>query len=235
MSAAVVQHRSTTGINVTSVALAFSSNVTAGSLLAYLSSDFPTGTILAATDNNSNTIALAASVATTDGDNRCDYVASANSGATTVTGHGNAGGADMFLHIYEISGCVTSSPVRDSGNAHSATGSVSTAGSTSLTGDAVLAFFSDSPQPDTLTVGAGYSQTELQRDAVTNNESCFSEFKAATAGGTQTATCGGNATDVLVMLIVTFKVASGAGLLTNLEFVPGAGGEAVPSGNSVSY
>src|SRR6185312_15215172 len=97
------------------------------------------GAPAAATDSNSNTIANATSIANgTSGAVRADYVASCNSGANTVTGHrGSTGGT--HLHIYEVSGCATSTPVRDTGTVtNSSTFSVSTAGSTSQSGDAVF-------------------------------------------------------------------------------------------------
>ena len=213
MGASEVQHRSVFTANVTSTTLAFSSNVTAGNLLAYLTSDFPQASVAAATDNNSNTIANAVSFQTSDGDNRMDYVASANSGATTVTGNAPSGGATLFLHIRELTGCATVSPVRDTGTAHSSTASVSTAGSTSQSGDAVIAFFSDSPSADAMTVGSGYTDFEFTQDNISNNESASSEYKTATSSGTQTATIGIGGSNTLVQTIVVFKQAAGGGLV----------------------
>lgn len=205
-----VQHRSNFGTNVTSVAIAFASNNAAGNLLSYSSAAANNVTINAATDNNTNTIANAVNVINgsgSAGNGRMDYVANSHSGANTVTGNSSAS-ADIHVHIWEISGCVTASPVRDSGSVGaggSTTGSVSTAGTSTLSGDAVLAFFYDNPANDALTAGSGYSPSELSANS-TGGDAAISEYKSATAGGTQTATCGGNGTSALgPQIIVTFK------------------------------
>jgi len=221
MAVGVVQHRSSFGTHVTSLALAFSTNNTAQNLLNYLTGGGTNvTTITAATDSNSNTIANATSVSSsTAGGARSDYVASANSGANTVTAHTTGTTADIHLHIWEISGCVTTSPVRDTGTvASSATASVSTTGSSTLAGDAVIGFFSDDANSRTLVAGSGYSPSELTNNS-TGGDADLSEFEAAPASGTQTATCTGNSTDLMGQIIVTFKQAA-SGLVFQDDSLP---------------
>jgi hypothetical protein len=202
---AVVQHRTTFSNGTTTLALAFLSNNAAANLLVYCTSGGPTASAMnVATDSNTNTIANAVSISSSGsaGAARLDYVANAHSGANTVTGH-SPSSVDIHLHIWEISGCVTSSPVRATGSTQSPTGSVSTSTTTPLTGDAVLAFFYDNPANDTLTVGSGYTTSDTSQNG-TGGDAALSEYKSATAGGTQTAACGGNGTDTLAQVIAVF-------------------------------
>jgi hypothetical protein len=229
-----VQHRTTFSNGTTSVALPFSSNNAAGNTLAYASSA-GIGTVgvsmQIATDNNSNTIAngvdLASSGASGNGAARWDYVASSNSGANTVTAHAPST-FDIHLHIWELSGCATSSPVRASGSTHSATGSVSTSTSTPLSGDAVLAYFYDNPANDALTIGSGYTTSDISSNT-TGLDSALSEYKTATGNGTQTATCTGNGTNSLDQVIVVFIQGASAPTLSTISPRSGtvAGGTSV--------
>jgi hypothetical protein len=203
----VVQHRSTFGNGVSSQALAFLSNNAAGNLLVYCGGvGFGPGPLTAATDTNTNTIANATANAGVNGgagSSRVDYVANSHSGANTVTVHSTTAG-DVHIHIWEISGCVTISPVGDSGKVNSsATASVSTTGSLALIGDAVLAFFYDDAANDALVAGSGYGTSDLSANT-TGGDSALSEFKTATAGGTQNATLTGNGAHALSQSIVVF-------------------------------
>jgi len=201
-----VQHRTAFSNGTTTLALAFLSNNAAGNLLAYASAAgvAGSGSMNAATDSNTNTIANAVTIASVSGNGaaRIDYVANSNSGANTVTGHAGST-VDIHLHIWEISGCVTSSPVRASGSTHSATASVSTSTTAPLTGDAVLGFFYDNPANNTLTAGSGYTTSDTSRNS-TGGDAALSEYKTATGNGTQTATCSGNGVNTLTQVIAVF-------------------------------
>src|ERR1700751_2399935 len=161
MPAAVVQHRSAQANLVASINLAYSSNVTVHNLLVCI-----TGASLQfinqATDNNTNTITQAIGSSGIGQYTEVDYVADAHAGATTVTGSRSNASANLHLHIWEISGCVTSSPLRDSsGPNHVGTsGSVSTAGSSSLVNDAVVGSFCDEQSTGNYTAGTGFTVSE---------------------------------------------------------------------------
>lgn len=200
MSASDVQHRSTFSNGTTSVALAYASNNTAHNLLVYCSSGQVNGS--SATDSNTNTIVNATS---TGSKNFIDFVQDAHAGANTVTAH-STGTADIHLHIREISGCQTTTQPRDTGVvASSATGSVTTAGATTQIGDAVVAMFDDELANDTLTADGTATDSEITINN-TGLDSALSEFRAATASGAQTFTCGGNGTHAMAQTIATFKV-----------------------------
>jgi hypothetical protein len=239
MAVAFVQSRATNGSAVTSLALVYSSNNTAGNLLVYLTSCFDNAgnVVSAATDSNTNTIAQAGSNNNSAGHQsmRCDYVANCHSGANTVTAHDAVGTGEVFIHIWEISGCDTTSPVRDTGAvANSATASVSTSGSTSQTGDAVIAYFHSDSATFTFTVGSGYSHL-TQTSSAPDSACSASEFKVATGSGTQTATISGNGTNALGQTISVFKQATAtippvASWEQSGDWDPG-----IFPGNSVSY
>lgn len=208
---AVVQHRSTFTNGATSLALPFSSNNAAGNLLVYCTGGGQAVGVSnnIATDSNTNTIANAINLASaggTSGSARIDYVASSHSGANTVTAHSTAS-LDLHIHIWEISGCVTTTPVRATGTADSATASVATSTTTPLTGDAVIAFFYDNPANNALVAGTGYTPSDLSSNT-TGGDSAISEYKTATAGGTQTATITGNSTNKVDQVIAVFIQAS---------------------------
>jgi len=207
MSAAYVQSRSVRTGGVSSTTLAFTSSVTANDLLVYGTCSY--NTVNAATDNNSNIIANAipSTGGTVGGFARFDYVAASNSGPTTVTGNVTGSQSALLLHIWEISGCVTSSPVRDTGTvANSTTASVSTSGATTAIGDAVIALFGGAgtgSNGNALTADGTALKSEVTTGPAGSDE-CLTEFRSATASGTQTFTCTGSAGDNLVQLIATF-------------------------------
>jgi hypothetical protein len=210
MAISKVQSKSSQTTGVTSASVVFTSNCAAGNLLIYGTGAGNGTGITAATDNNTNTIALAKAQAGTTpaGDCRVDYVANSNAGACTVTCHAT-GSSDMHLHIWEVSGVTTTSPLRDTGSvASSATGSVTTAGSTTVSGDADFAFFQDDPNGDTLTADGSFTWNEFSTKAA--GDSALSELKQATASGSQTATVSGNGTNVMSQIIATFIAASAA-------------------------
>ena len=194
MAAAHVQHRSAFSTSGLTISLAFSSNNTAGNLLVYVVGSSSVTGNNRCTDNNSNTIANAVNTGSGAASNSIDYAANCKSGPNTVSydGTGTSGNPQTHLHIWEISGCVTTSVLGDTGTvSNNPTGSVSTSGTSTptLTGDAGY-----SPIVDTAVASPAFKEQ-------------LSEFKAATSSGTQTATCTGNGTQVLEQGIATFIAA----------------------------
>lgn len=214
----VVQHKGcTSGAAATSVACAFASNIGAGHLLVYMTGGAESSTLGAPTDNNTNTIVKDISCGdvsqpcNTGGSGTCNsyHVANSNSGATTVTAHATAANSALFVWIAEISGMNTSSPGDQTGDAFSATPSVSTSGSDTNATDLVAALFMDLPNNATLTVGSGYTGDLIANS--TDGDAAFGEFKTVSATGVQSATVGGNGTDTLAMCIATFAASGGGG------------------------
>jgi hypothetical protein len=232
MGASLVQHRASFGTGVTSLALAFSSANALHNLLSYLVGTGNGLSITACTDSNTNTIVNDANISGTP-DARADHVDDSHSGANTVTAHSLT--ADIHLHILEIAGCVTTSALRDSNAiSNSSTGSVTTAGTSTLAGDAVVGFFEDDAANDALTVGSGYGGSDLSANSG-GNDTALSEFMAASAGGAQTATCGGNGASVLAQIIVTYKASSVAAVPSIASWQPPPATPAVPFSNQVPF
>lgn len=188
-SITIVQHKSA-HCNATTCALSYTSNNASANVLIYLSAS-NTGTLNAATDNNSNTIVnTVANQNTHGGTLRIDCVNSSNSGANTVTA--NATGANRtHIHIYEVSGMGASACTADAKNSGTQTAtsspSISTSSATTHANDLVVGFFYDQPNNDSLTAGTGFSPSEFQ-DGGSGNESSLSEVKIVSSTGTQTAT-----------------------------------------------
>lgn len=208
MALSILQHKSSKGSG-TGFSLAFTSNVTAGSLLVYMCGDDTGHSLAAATDNNSNTILNAITVTGSggSGDGRIDYVVSANSGATTVSFH-QTSGTEIYGSIWELSGFSAPGAVLDQTGkvASSSTGSVSTSGVTTAANEFAVATFQDSPSADTLTGTASWT-VEAQSNAGSGDAN-LGEAIVLSSTGTQTATVTGNSTHVLSQLIATFKQAS---------------------------
>lgn len=222
-----VQHRSTFGTGVTNVSLAFASNNAAGNLLVYIGAatalNFP-GTAIC-TDNNSNTVADSGvnPSATGQGQLHLYYVKSCNAGANTAKVTDN-NISDPHLHIYEVSGCDTTAPLNASGTlsaGSSASYSVSTSGAAAAN-DYVIAAFLNWALAGTWTVGSGYGNTETANNS-TGGDTTFSEDKVASSAAIQTATATCSSTPTTeVALIATFKASAAGGLLTGIDFTPGA-------------
>lgn len=210
MAITIVQHKSSSN-SATSISLAFSSNTGAGNLLIYAAAGNAGVALAACTDNNSNTITNGTVLTNGAGATRVDIVASSNAGACTVTASQSTANR-MHLHIWEVSGITTSSPLDQSKTANQ-TGtnqSISTSSATSVANELVMAFFYDQPNDDSLTAGSGYSPSEFT-DGGAGNESALSEVKTVSSTGTQTATCTcGSSSNNINQSILTFKGAAGA-------------------------
>jgi hypothetical protein len=207
----VVQHKSTDSVSlVASVNLAFTSNVTAGSVLMYICAAAGGNSILtAATDNNSNTILNATDFnpTTPSAEIRVEYVKVANSGATTATCHSTTTDR-MALHIWEFSGLNASTPLdlhETFGPSTATSLSFTTAGTTAVANEVITAFFYDRDNNNSLTTGSGYSPSEFS-DGGANHNSALSEVKIVSSTGTQTATAtSGSGTDNKYCVVTTFK------------------------------
>lgn len=210
MAISIVQHKSTHG-SAASVSLAFSSNNAAGNLLVYAAAGNLGTALSACTDNNANTITNGITLSGGNGAIRVDFVASSNVGACTVTASQTSANR-MHLHIWEVSGITTSSPLDKTNTGHG-TGtsqSISTTTATSVANELVFGFFYDQPNDDSLTAGSGFSPSEFS-DGGSGNESSLSEVEIVSSTGVQTATCtcGASGNDVN-RSILTFEAASGS-------------------------
>src|SRR5262249_14447041 len=224
----VVQSNSSFATGSTNPSVAFSSSNTLGNLLwVGIGSD---ATITTPTDTQGNTYTLAVSVTGSGGSGNAAiyYVSSARAGANTVTCN-HSGSGNTHCHIAEVAGLVTTSPLDKTGSvASSSTCSVSTSAATTQANEWVAAFFYDSPNSHALTAGTGYTRIQLSNNT-SSGDAAISESQDATSTGIQTATCGGNSSDLLGQLITTFK---GSGALpspsiTSLSPTSGAVGTSV--------
>jgi hypothetical protein len=178
--------------------LAFPTNPGAGHLLVYLLSQSSGAAVTCPTDNNGNTIATA-KAGTTNG--IICYVASSNSGATTVSKV--TGGNDTFVSIWEIS-LGHSATVDQSGTstATSTSQTVSTSSPTTQANEISLAEFFDQSTNSSITLGSGYTgNSDL---GSSGSESMASGYKIVSATGTQTATATIGASDSCFNIIATF-------------------------------
>lgn len=200
----IVQHKSTFASGNT-VSLAFTSNITAGNTLIYVTASQDTTPMSPATDNNSNTIVNANSVGTGGGSIRVDYVSSANSGATTVTGTTAVGAARSYIFIWEISGLTSKTLDKQNTGQQTGTNQTISTVATTAANELVVGAFFDQPNDDSLTVGSGYGPSEFV-DSGAGNESGLVEVKIVSATGVQTATCTcGSNTNIILQSITTYK------------------------------
>jgi hypothetical protein len=210
----VVQHKSVAAIGGTSLALAFTSNVTSGNLIVVAVSTYSGATISSPTDNSSpsnNTYALAISNnPTTAGTPSAAsiYFAVANAtGPLTITAHISAA-HNIHLHLYEISGLSsTLSSLLDQTGANFQTrttsGTVSTGGTTTVANEYIFAFFATDNSTQTWTKGGSY--TDVETSNRTGGDSGFSEDLIIASMGKQTATATFTSADLVTSIIATFK------------------------------
>lgn len=127
---------------------------------------------------------------------------SAVGGQKQVTATTTAG-ADIHLHIVEVSG-QAASPQDATGSVESTTMSVATSGATTFATDLVIAFFFDNNLNRTITAGGSYVQVQ-QTNNTTGGDVGFSESLATSSTGVQTATASGNSGDVVDQGIIAIK------------------------------
>jgi hypothetical protein len=201
-----VQHKSGTIESGTSVAVVFTSNVTAGNKLLVAVGAWVGQTINAPTDSRGNAYTQ---LVTANGGNAVAaiYIATANStGADTVTCSTNVTG-NIHCHIYEVSGTTGTADAVGGSLQTSATAlSVSTSAATTNANDYILAFFAANNVSATYTVGTGYGNTETTNNvAGKNGDTGFSEDKVATTTGVQTATATASTADTFTNVIVALR------------------------------
>jgi hypothetical protein len=214
---AVVQAASTTGTGSTTIAKAFASSVTKNNLMAVGVSSY-TGNSFASpaiTDTLGSTWSLVVlrnpGTAGTPSLAAMYYAVVPSTGPDTVTVH-MTGTNNLHLHIYEVSGLLTSSVLDQFGSnfQSSATGgTVSTSTATTAANEFVFAYFGRDNGSGTWTTGAGYGNTQSSPNVGAATDA-FSEAKIVSTTGTQTATATSSRTDSLTSVIATFKAAAGA-------------------------
>ena len=223
----VVQDTSTTGTGSTTLAATFASNVTQNNLIvvgvsSYAGNSFASPAI---TDSRGSTWSLA--IATNPGTAGTPSLASIyyavvpSTGSDTVTVH-MTGTNNLHLHIYEISGLLTSSVLDQIGSnfqTNATAASVSTAGSTTAANEYVFAYFGRDNGSGTWTTGTGYGDTRSSPNSGASTDA-FSEDKIISATGTQTATATSSGTDSLTSLIATFKAGTGGGTTVGTSSAP---------------
>ncbi len=212
----VVQDSSTTGSGSTTLALKFASNVTKNNLMvvgvsSYAGNAFASPAI---TDTLGSTWSLA--VADNPGTTGTPALASIyyaivpSTGANTVTVH-MTGTNNLHLHIYELSGLVTSSPLDQIGSnfqSGATAATVSTSGPTTSANEFAFAYFGRDNGSGTWTAGTGYGNTLASPNTGAGTDA-FSEGATISSTGTQTATATASATDALTSVIATFVAANG--------------------------
>jgi hypothetical protein len=212
----VVQDVSATGRGSTTLAVAFGSNVTQNNLMVVGVSSAYGNTFAspAITDTLGSSwfLAVAQNPGATGTPSQCNiyYAVVPTTGANTVTVHAT-GTNNLHLHIYEISGLVTSSVLDQTGSnfqSGATTATVSTAGPTTAANEYVFAYVGRDNGTGTWTAGPGYGDTRSSPNTASAADA-FSEDKIISATGTQTATATSSATDALTSVIATFRAAGG--------------------------
>jgi hypothetical protein len=212
----VVQDASTTGTGSTTLTAAFGSNVTQNNLLVVGASSYAGNTFAspAITDTLGSTwsLAVAQNPGTTGTPSLASlyYAVVPSTGADTVTVH-MTGTNNLHLHIYEISGLVTSSVLDQTGSNYQSSaiaGTVSTSGPTTTANEFVFTLFARDNGSGTWTMGTGYGNTQSSPNSGSGTDA-FSEDRIISATGTQTATATSSASDALTSVIATFVAADG--------------------------
>jgi hypothetical protein len=212
----VVQDVSTTGSGSTTLAAAFDSNVAQNNLLvvgvgSYAGNAFASPAI---TDTLGSiwSLAVAQNPGTTGtpAQSNIYYAVVPSTGPDTVTVH-MTGTNSLHLHIYEISGLVTSSVLDQIGSnfqSSDTAATVSTSGPTSMANEFLLAYFARDNGSGTWTASSDYGNTLSSPNSESGTDA-FSEDKIISAAGTQTATAASSATDGFTSVMATFVAANG--------------------------
>ncbi len=214
----VVQDTSTTGSGSSTLTATFASKVTQNNLMVVGISSYSGNTFAspAITDSLGSTwtLAIARNPGTAGSPSQANlyYAVVPSTGTDTLTVHAT-GTNNLHLHIYEVSGLLTSSVLDQTGSNYqpSATAAtVSTSGPTTTLNEYVFAYFGRDNGSGTWTTGTGYTDTRSSPNAGSAADA-FSEDKTISATGTQTAMATSSATDALTSLIATFKGGGGGG------------------------
>ena len=215
-AAAVVQDASATGSGSSTLAAKFNSNVTKNNLLvagvsSYAGNAFANPPV---TDTLGSTWSLAVTknpgTAGTPSLTAIYYAVAPAGGADTVTVH-MTGTNNLHLHIYEVSGLLTSSALDQTGsNYQSGTtvATVSTAAATTSANEFVFAYFGRDNGSGAWAAGSGYGNTIASPNTSASTDA-FSEAAVISAKGVQTATATSSAADGLTSVIATFAASAG--------------------------
>src|SRR5579864_199649 len=212
----VVQDASSTGTGSTTLSAAFGSNVQQNNLLVVGVSSYAGNAFAppAITDTLGSTWSLAVAqnpgTAGTPSLANIYYAVVPSTGPDTVTVH-MTGTNNLHLHIYEVSGLVTSSVLDQIGSNFQSgvtAATVSTAGATTTANELVFAYFGRDNGSGTWTTGTGYGNA-LASPNTGSATDAFSEDKIISATGIQTATATSSAADALTSVIATFKAGAG--------------------------
>lgn len=236
-SPSIVQSASGFVAGGTSKTVGFTANVTPGSLIVVFIGTTQGRTINTPTMTG-ETFTLVSGATQIGGgagspQNACYICSPATGGQKNVTATISGSNDDIHLHIVEVSG-QAAIPIDASGVIRSNTVSVSTSLPTNNATDLVLAFFYDTLENPLFTPGSGYAQVTQVGDGGWPAQS-LTESQTVSSTGTQTATATIANTRSVGMGIIAIASPSSAALLAALDFTPGAGGTAVPQGNTVSY
>lgn len=223
MAYAIVQSKSAQGVGpVTSVAVAFTSNVTSGNEVICGCADFesasgsiPSGGV---TDTRSTSYTQRNPSTTGQGRSAIHHGTLATGGACTVTLNVSNASGFPALAIHEVSG-LAATPY-DQGATATGTGSpTATTGSTTQANELVFAVLTHvGGANQALAVGSGYTLAEVQTN--TNFAPIITEHKRVTATGAQTATFAAIASSPTWFIsVATFKEAA-AGAVSDTVVPP---------------
>lgn len=212
----MVQDASATGSGSTTLAVAFGSNVTQNNLMvvgvgSYAGNTFASPAITDTLGSNWF-LAVAQNPGTTGTPAQTNiyYAVVLSTGPDTVTVH-MTGTNSLHLHIYEISGLLTSSVLDQIGSnfqSSATAGTVSTAGPTTIQNEYVFALFARNNSAGTWIADSGYGNPLSSPNSGLGTDAS-SEDKIISTTGTQTATATPSATDAITSVIATFVAANG--------------------------
>jgi len=212
----LLQDAGATGSGSTTLAVAFGSNVTQNNLMvvgvgSYAGNTFASPAITDTLGSNWF-LAVAQNPGTTGTPAQTNiyYAVVPSTGPDTVTVH-MTGTNSLHLHIYEISGLLTSSVLDQIGSnfqSSATAGIVSTAGPTTTANEYVFALFARNNSAGTWIADSGYGNTLSSPNSGSGTDAS-SEDKIVSNTGTQTATASPSATDAITSVIATFVAANG--------------------------
>src|SRR4029077_2578095 len=191
----VVQDAANTGRGSTTLVKAFASNVTKNNLMIVAVSSYAGNAFAspAITDTLNSTWSLAVTknpgTAGTPALASIYYAVVPSTGADTITVH-MTGTNNLHMHIYEVSGLVTSSVLDKIGSnfqSGATAATVSTSAATAAANEFVFAYFARDNGSGTWTAGTGYGNMLASPNASAGTDA-FSEDKIISTTGIQTAT-----------------------------------------------
>ncbi|MGH9681950.1 MAG: Ig-like domain-containing protein, partial [Candidatus Acidiferrales bacterium] len=215
-AAAVVQDAATTGSGSSTLAVKFPSNVNKNDLLIVGASSYAGNAFAssAVTDTLGSTWSLAVTknpgTSGTPSLAGIYYAIAPSAGADTITVH-MTGTNNLHLHIYEVSGVVTASELDQVGSNYQTSttaATVSTTAATTKANEFIFAYFARDNGVGTWTSGSGYGNA-LASPNTSASTDAFSEAKAVSTTGVQTATATSSASDGLTSVLAAFVASAG--------------------------